>query len=97
MPMARQSFWAAMLTASDYGLAEGTPPAFQPKRERDIVVRDGVWIGANVVVTAGVTIGEGCIVGAGSVVTRDLPPNMICAGVPAKPRRPRPKSPEQST
>jgi acetyltransferase-like isoleucine patch superfamily enzyme len=87
---------AAILTASDYGLVEGTPPAFQTKRERDIVVRDGVWIGANVVVTAGVTIGEGCIVGAGSVVTRDLPPNTVCAGVPAKARRPRPKAQEQS-
>jgi acetyltransferase-like isoleucine patch superfamily enzyme len=80
-----------VVTASDYGLVEGTPPAFQPKNERDIVIRDGVWIGANAVVTAGVTINEGCIVGAGSVVTRDLPANMICAGVPARPIRPRPK------
>jgi acetyltransferase-like isoleucine patch superfamily enzyme/glycosyltransferase involved in cell wall biosynthesis len=80
-----------VVTASDYGLVEGTPPAFQPKNERDIVIRDGVWIGANAVVTAGVTIDEGCIVGAGSVVARDLPANMICAGVPARPLRPRPK------
>ncbi|MGY3604056.1 MULTISPECIES: glycosyltransferase [unclassified Bradyrhizobium] len=81
----------AVVTASDYGLVEGTPPAFQPKNERDIVIRAGAWIGANAVVTAGVTIGEGCIVGAGSVVTRDLPANMICGGVPARPIRPRPK------
>jgi acetyltransferase-like isoleucine patch superfamily enzyme/glycosyltransferase involved in cell wall biosynthesis len=80
-----------VVTASDYGLVEGTPPAFQPKNERDIVIRDGVWIGANAVVTAGVTIDEGCIVGAGSVVAGDLPANMICAGVPARPLRPRPK------
>ncbi|MCA1453690.1 acyltransferase [Bradyrhizobium sp. BRP22] len=81
----------AVVTASDYGLVEGTPPAFQPKSERDIVIRDGVWIGANAVITAGVTIDEGCIVGAGSVVTRDLPANMICGGIPARPIKPRPK------
>lgn len=80
-----------VVTASDYGLVEGTPPAFQPKNERDIVIHEGVWIGANVVITAGVTIEAGCIVGAGSVVTRDLPANMICAGAPARAIRPRPK------
>lgn len=80
-----------VITASDYGLEEGTPPAFQPKNERDIVICEGVWIGANAVITAGVTLNKGCIVGAGSVVTRDLPANMICAGAPAKPVKPRPK------
>jgi acetyltransferase-like isoleucine patch superfamily enzyme len=79
------------VTASDYGLEEGTPPAFQPKNERDVVIGNGVWIGANAVITAGVTIGDGCIIGAGSVVTRDLPTNMICGGVPARVIKPRPK------
>jgi acetyltransferase-like isoleucine patch superfamily enzyme len=87
---------ATFVTASDYGLVEGIPPAFQPKNERDIVVEEGVWIGANAVVVAGVTIGAGAIVGAGSVVTRDLPPNMICAGVPAKPIKPRPAAATRS-
>lgn len=82
----------AVVTASDYGLVEGTPPADQPKREKDIVIGNGVWIGANAVVTAGVTIGNGCIVGAGSVVTRDLPANMVCGGVPARPIKARPKA-----
>lgn len=81
----------AVVTASDYGLEEGTPPAFQPKNERDVVIGHGVWIGANAVITAGVTLGEGCIIGAGSVVTRNLPANMICGGVPARPIKPRPK------
>lgn len=43
------------------------------------------WLGANVVVTSGVRIGERCVVGANSVVTRDLPPRTIAAGVPARP------------
>jgi len=83
---------ACVITASDYGLVEGTPPSLQPKNERHILIDEGVWIGANVVVVAGVTIGAGAIVGAGSVVTRDLPPNMICAGAPAKPIKPRPNA-----
>jgi maltose O-acetyltransferase len=37
-----------------------------------------------VVVCGGVTIGDGCVVGAGSVVTRDLPPNSLAAGVPCR-------------
>jgi acetyltransferase-like isoleucine patch superfamily enzyme len=73
-----------VLTASDYGVTRGTPVMDQPKRERDIVLGDDVWLGANVVVTAGVTIGDGAVVGAGAVVTRDLPPNCIAGGVPAR-------------
>jgi acetyltransferase-like isoleucine patch superfamily enzyme len=48
-------------------------------------IGDNVWLGANVVVTSGVTIGERCVVGANSVVTHDLPPRAVCAGVPARP------------
>jgi acetyltransferase-like isoleucine patch superfamily enzyme len=47
-------------------------------------VGDNVWCGAHVVITSGVTIGERCVIGANSVVTRDLPPRSIAAGVPAK-------------
>jgi acetyltransferase-like isoleucine patch superfamily enzyme len=45
------------------------------------------WLGVNVAVTTGVTIGDRCVVGANSVVTRDLPPRTIAAGVPARPLR----------
>jgi acetyltransferase-like isoleucine patch superfamily enzyme len=47
-------------------------------------VGDNVWCGANVVITGGVTIGERCVIGANSVVTQDIPPFSIAAGVPAK-------------
>lgn len=73
-----------MITASNYGLVAGVPPADQPKREADILIGDGCWIGAYAVVTAGVQIGDGAIVGAGSVVTRDVAPNSIVGGVPAR-------------
>lgn len=72
------------ITASDYQFVLGTPFRHQPKRERDIIIGNDVWLGARVVVTAGVTIGDGCIVGAGAVVTRDIPAGSIAAGVPAK-------------
>lgn len=47
-------------------------------------VGDDTWCGAHVVVTSGVTIGERCVIGANSVVTKDLPPHSIAAGVPAR-------------
>ncbi len=50
----------------------------------DIVLEDDVWLGTNATVSAGVTIGKGTIVAAGSVVTKDLPPGVLAAGVPAK-------------
>ena len=46
------------------------------------------WLGVNVVVTSGVTIGDRCVIGASSVVTQDLPPRTIAAGVPARVIRP---------
>ena len=49
-----------------------------------IVVKRNVWIGAAATILPGVTIGENAVVAAGAVVTRDVPPNTIVAGVPAK-------------
>lgn len=49
-----------------------------------ITIGDNVWLGGGVIVCPGVTIGENTVVGAGAVVTRDLPPNVVAAGVPAR-------------
>lgn len=51
---------------------------------RPVTIGNDVWLGANVVVTGGVTIGDGCVIGAGSVVTRDIPPFSLAAGVPCR-------------
>lgn len=51
---------------------------------RPITIEDNVWLGANVLVCPGVTIGENTVVGTGAVVTRDLPPNVLAMGAPAR-------------
>ncbi len=64
-------------------------PATVPIIKTDLVikpVRVGKWtdIGVNAVVLPGVTVGDGAIVGAGAVVTEDIPPYAVAAGVPAR-------------
>ena len=49
-----------------------------------ITIGDNVWIGGNVMVLPGVTIGENSVIGAGSVVTRDIPANVVAFGAPCK-------------
>lgn len=49
-----------------------------------VTICKDVWIGANCVITPGITIGEGAVVAAGSVVTKDIAPNTIVGGVPAR-------------
>ena len=51
---------------------------------KPIVFEDNVWIGDSAIICKGVTIGKNSIIGAGAVVTKDVPPNCIYAGNPAK-------------
>lgn len=58
---------------------------------RPITVGNNVWIGANVTVLPGVTIGDNTTIGAGSVVTRDIPSNVVAAGNPCRVLHPLPQ------
>jgi len=51
---------------------------------RPIVIKRNAWIGAGATILPGVTVGENAVVAAGAVVSRDVPPNTVVAGVPAK-------------
>lgn len=68
-----------LITDSDWHPED--PRSGSPK---PIVIDRNVWLGVNVTVLKGVTIGENSIIGAGSVVTRDIPANVIAAGNPCK-------------
>ena len=53
-------------------------------KEGKIIIQDDAWIGAGAIILPNVTIGKGAVVGAGAVVTKDVPPYTVVAGVPAK-------------
>ena len=55
-----------------------------PYADEEAVIEDDVWLGYGTVVLTGLTVGRGSVVAAGSVVTRDIPPYSIAAGVPAE-------------
>ena len=57
---------------------------FNYEYAKPVAIGSNCWLAANVTVTGGVTIGEGCVIGAGSVVTRDIPPHSLAAGVPCR-------------
>ena len=48
-------------------------------------IGNNVWLGAGVIVMPGVTIGDNSVIGAGSVVTKDIPSNVVAVGNPCKP------------
>ena len=66
-----------------------------PKTGRDVVIGRGVWVSSNALVLGPCRIGEHSVVAAASVVTADVPPYTIVAGIPAKPVKTIPR-PEQA-
>jgi acetyltransferase-like isoleucine patch superfamily enzyme len=61
-----------------------TPIKIQGVKKEKVVIEDDCWIASNSILLAGVTIGKGSVVAAGSVVTQDVPPYSVVAGVPAR-------------
>jgi acetyltransferase-like isoleucine patch superfamily enzyme len=65
-------------------LRRGSGRGEKQKAQRETVIEDDVWIGAQAIILGGVRIGAAAIVGAGSVVNQDIPPNAIFAGNPGR-------------
>lgn len=55
---------------------------------RPVRIGKNVWIGAGVIILPGVTIGDHSVIGAGSLVSKDIPANVVAYGTPARPVRP---------
>lgn len=80
-----------LLAGGNYDTSRSAPPfAEQPGMEGGgtTVIGENNWIGAGTVVVSGVRTGAHAVIGAGAVVTSDIPPDTLAAGVPARPKRP---------
>ncbi len=55
-----------------------------PKLSLPVTIKKGAWIGARALILPGITVGEFSVIAAGAVVTKDVPPYSVVAGVPAK-------------
>lgn len=74
----------AFLYADEFGFLDGKEPAYDRFQDKCVIGND-VWIGCGATVCRGVTIGDGAVIAAGAVVTHDVAPYTIVAGVPARP------------
>ncbi len=80
-----------LLAGGNYDTSRSAPPfAEQPGMEGGgtTVIGENNWIGAGTVVVSGVRTGAHAVIGAGAVITSDVPPDTLAAGVPARPKRP---------
>ncbi|MPQ45218.1 sugar O-acetyltransferase [Clostridium tarantellae] len=79
-----------VLIAPNVTISSGTHPINPDIRRKQgqfnvpVNIGDNVWIGANSVILPGVTIGANSVIGAGSVVTKDIPSNVVAVGNPCK-------------
>jgi phosphonate metabolism protein (transferase hexapeptide repeat family) len=89
-PLDRASLHHFMYRSSDYWEdADHDADWFARRRSRRAHIGHDTWIGHNAQIKPEVTIGHGAVVASGAIVTKDVPPYMIVAGVPAKPIRTR--------
>ena len=83
-PIDRPSAHHFTYRAAMYGLGEDDSAVFDWRADQPVEVGHDVWIGHGAIVLPGVEIGNGAVIGAGSVVTGDVEPYTIVAGVPAE-------------
>lgn len=68
----------------NHSFALGVPIREQLAEIKDVTIGEDCWIGTGAKILCGVTLGTGCVIGANAVVTHDVPPYSIAAGVPAR-------------
>ncbi len=79
-----------VMIAPNVVIATGTHPIHPELRRKEaqynlpVHIQDNVWLGAGCLVMPGVTIGENSVIGAGSVVTKDIPENVVAVGNPCR-------------
>jgi acetyltransferase-like isoleucine patch superfamily enzyme len=73
-----QVSWDVVIMDSDMHSIPGK------QSEKAVFIEDDVWIGCRAIILKGVRIGRGAVIAAGSVVTKDVPPNTVFGGVPAR-------------
>lgn len=86
-PLERPSSHHFTYRSAQYELGEDDLAFFRWRRENLVSIGHDVWIGHNATVLPGVRVGNGAAIGAGTIVTKEVEPYTVVAGVPAKPVR----------
>ncbi|KAA0207252.1 MAG: acyltransferase [Proteobacteria bacterium] len=77
--------YGTQILSTNHVVPSGGGPIFESGHQKaPVTIGRDVWIGAACIVLPGVSIGDGAVVAAGSIVTKDVPPMVIVAGVPAR-------------